>query len=153
MFSPLKKKKKRYFSEVMEMLNKHMVILSQHIYVKSPCYDLNGKRTWRRIDTMYVYNWIALLCTWNQHNIVSQLCCCCLATKSCPALCNPMDCSPIRLPHPWDFPGKNTGVGGPFPSQGDLSNPGIEPASLAWQADSLPLSHQGSPHQLYYSVK
>ena len=35
----------------------------------------------------------------------------------------------------------------PFPSPGDLPDPGIEPASLAWQADSLPLSHQGS---IYY---
>ena len=33
----------------------------------------------------------------------------------------------------------------PFPSPGDLPNPGIEPASPALQAGSLPLSHQGSP--------
>ena len=29
----------------------------------------------------------------------------------------------------------------PFPSPEDLPNLGIEPASPAWQADSLPLSH------------
>ena len=29
-------------------------------------------------------------------------------------------------------------------SSGDLPDPGIEPASSAWQADSLPLSHLGS---------
>ena len=29
----------------------------------------------------------------------------------------------------------------PLPSPGDLPNPGIEPASPASQADSLPLSH------------
>ena len=29
----------------------------------------------------------------------------------------------------------------PFPSPGDLPNPGIKPASLAWQVDSLPLSY------------
>ena len=28
--------------------------------------------------------------------------------QSCPTLCDPMDC---RLLHPWDFPGKSTGVG------------------------------------------
>ena len=33
----------------------------------------------------------------------------------------------------------------PFPSPGDLPDPGIKPRSLALQADSLPLSHQGSP--------
>ena len=32
----------------------------------------------------------------------------------------------------------------PFPTQGDLSNPGIEPTP-ALQADSLPLHYQGSP--------
>ena len=29
--------------------------------------------------------------------------------QSCPTFCNPMDCSLARVP--WDFPGKNTGVG------------------------------------------
>ena len=33
----------------------------------------------------------------------------------------------------------------PFSSPGGLPNPGIEPGSPAVQADSLPLSHQGSP--------
>ena len=33
----------------------------------------------------------------------------------------------------------------PFPSPGDLPDPGIESVSLAWQANSLPLSHMGSP--------
>ena len=49
-----------------------------------------------------------------------------------------------RLLCPWDFPSKNTGVHGHFLLQG------IEPASLvspAWQVDSLPLSHLGSPNK------
>ena len=33
----------------------------------------------------------------------------------------------------------------PFPSPGDLPNPGIEPWSPALHTDALPLSHQGSP--------
>ena len=32
----------------------------------------------------------------------------------------------------------------PFPSPGDLLDPGVEPASPAWQVDSLPLNHLGS---------
>ena len=36
----------------------------------------------------------------------------------------------------------------PFPSLGDLPDPGIEPWSPALQADSLPLSHQGSQDAL-----
>ena len=32
--------------------------------------------------------------------------------QSCPTLCDPTDCmQPTRLLHPWDFPGKSTGVG------------------------------------------
>ena len=30
--------------------------------------------------------------------------------QSCPTLSDPMDYKPTRLLHPWDFPGKNTGV-------------------------------------------
>ena len=33
----------------------------------------------------------------------------------------------------------------PFPSPGDLPDQGIKPTSPALQADSLPLSYQGSP--------
>ena len=29
----------------------------------------------------------------------------------CLTLCDPIDWQPTRLPHPWDSPGKNTGVG------------------------------------------
>ena len=46
---------------------------------------------------------------------------------------------------PWDFSGRNTGVGLPFPPPGDLPNPEIEsasPASPPLQADSLLLSHR-----------
>ena len=35
--------------------------------------------------------------------------------------------------------------GGPFPSPGDLPNPGIEPRSPTLQADSLPAEPQGKP--------
>ena len=37
----------------------------------------------------------------------------------------------------------------PFPSPGDLPDPGIKPTSPALQADSLPLSHLGSPFDIY----
>ena len=36
-------------------------------------------------------------------------------------------------------------MGMPFPSPGDLPNPGIEPRSSALQADSLPADPQGKP--------
>ena len=49
---------------------------------------------------------------------------------------------------PTEFSGQEYWNGLLFPPPGDLSNPGIEAMSLvppALQADSLPLSHLGSP--------
>ena len=62
--------------------------------------------------------------------------CCCSVTKSRLTLLRPHGLQPARLPCPWDFPGKNIAVGCHFPS---LQH---------WQADSLPLNHQGSPYSL-----
>ena len=56
----------------------------------------------------------------------------------------PYGLQPIRLLSSWASPGKNTGVGCPYPPPGDLPDPGIKPASPSLQADSLLLSHQGS---------
>ena len=43
-----------------------------------------------------------------------------------------------------EFSREDTGVGKPFPSLGDLSNPGIKPRSPALQADFLPAEPQGT---------
>ena len=45
---------------------------------------------------------------------------------------------------PWDFPGKNTGVGCHFLLQGIFLTQGSSMHLLHWQVDSLLLSHQGS---------
>ena len=68
--------------------------------------------------------------------------CCGKSLRSCPALCDTMDCS---------LPGFSVlGIiqarsGLPFHSPGDLPDPGIELVSLTtnlpWQAGSLPLFH------------
>ena len=44
------------------------------------------------------------------------------------------------------FPRQEYQSGLPFPSPGDLPDPGIEPASPAWLAESLPLSQKKSPN-------
>ena len=49
-----------------------------------------------------------------------------------------------RILYPGDFPGKNTGVGSHFLLQGIFRTQGWNSHLLNWQADSLPLSHQGS---------
>ena len=69
----------------------------------------------------------------------------CSVAQSWLTLCSFVDCSPARLLCPWDFLGKNTGVGCHFLLQGIFSIHGWNPCLLHWQADSLPLSHQGSP--------
>ena len=52
---------------------------------------------------------------------------CAKLLQSCLTLCNSMDCSLLLCP--WDSPGKNTGVGCPYPPPQDLPNPGIKPMS------------------------
>ena len=59
-----------------------------------------------------------------------------------------------RLLCPWDFPGKNTGVGCQFLLQGIFLTQGLNPRLLTflhWQAGSLPLAPPGredkKPHQ------
>ena len=75
-----------------------------------------------------------------------------LLAQLCPTLCDPMDCS---------LPGSS--FHGIFqarilewvaiPSPGGLPDSGIKPASSAWQADSLHLSHLGSPSNQYGLLK
>ena len=52
---------------------------------------------------------------------------------------------PHGLYSPGNSPGLNIGVDSHSLLQGDLSNPGIEPRSLALQADSLPAEPPGKP--------
>ena len=69
----------------------------------------------------------------------------CLVTQQCLTLCDPMDCSLIRLLCPWEFFWQEYWSGLPCPPPGDLPNPGIQPRSLALQADSLPSESPGKP--------
>ena len=57
--------------------------------------------------------------------------------QSCPTLCDPVDCSPPGPPS-MGFSRQEYWRGLPFPSPGELPDPGIEPRSPALQADSLP---------------
>ena len=75
-----------------------------------------------------------------------------LVAKLCPTFCDPMDCSPpgssvhgISQARYWS--------GLPFPSSGDLPNPGIEPGSPPLQADSLLTEPPGKPMLDYYFQK
>ena len=55
---------------------------------------------------------------------------------------------PTRVPCPWDFPDKNTGVACHFLLQGIFHTQELSPCLLCllhWQEDSLPPSHLGIP--------
>ena len=67
-----------------------------------------------------------------------------LVAKSCLTLATPWTVA-RQAPLSVGFPRQEYWIGLPFPSPGDLPYPGIEPVSPALQADSLLLSHQGSP--------
>ena len=60
-----------------------------------------------------------------------------LVTQSCPTLHNHLDCSPPGFSVHGILQAR-TQSGLPFPSLGDLCDPGIEPGSPALKADSLP---------------
>ena len=63
-----------------------------------------------------------------QPQCILGLCCCCLVAKSCPALCDLMDCSlqgsSLHWNSRWEY-----WSGLPFPPPGDLPDPGIESTS------------------------
>ena len=78
--------------------------------------------------------------------------CCCLVAKSCPTVLRLHDLWPIRLLCPWDFPGKNTGVGCHSLLQGIFATQGSELSLPHLQANSLPLSHEGGPLETYVYI-
>ena len=61
---------------------------------------------------------------------------CVLVTQLCPTLCDPMDCA-YRASLPTEFSRQAYGSGLPFPTPGDLPNPGIKLESPVLWADSL----------------
>ena len=59
-----------------------------------------------------------------------------LVTQLCPILATPWTVT-CQAPLSIGFPRQEYWIGLPFPSLGDLPNPGIEPGSPSLQADSL----------------
>ena len=79
--------------------------------------------------------------------------CVCVHTHSItqlfPTLCDLMGCSTTSFLCLWISQEEYWSVL-PFPSPGNLPDPGIKLGSPALQADSLPLSHQRSPNYQVY---
>jgi len=68
---------------------------------------------------------------------------CYWVTKFCQTLLRPRRLQPASSLCPWDFPGKNTGVGCHFLLQGIFPTQGSNLCLLHWQAGSLSPSHRG----------
>ena len=81
---------------------------------------------------------------WNMGEVVMFLCVCSVVSDSL----RPHGLQPTRLLCPWDsvgFSRQEYWSGLPFPSPGDLPNPGIKPRSPALQTDALPSEPPGKP--------
>ena len=91
--------------------------------------------TGKEILILQVRNWFYL---------ESCVLCCVLVAQLCLTLCGPVDCNLPGSSVPGDSPGKNWS-GLPFPSLGDLPNPGIKPGSPALQVGSLLSESPGKP--------
>ena len=74
-----------------------------------------------------------------------------LVTKSCLTLVTPWTAA-CQAPLSMGFSRQEYCSGLPFPSPGDLPDPGIEPGSPALQADSLLTELQGKPHVNHSSI-
>ena len=75
--------------------------------------------------------------------------CSCLVTASF-LFCDPADCSPQAL-CPWDFPGKNTGVGCYSFLQGGFLMQELNLSVLYGHVDSVLLNHQSHPALSVYT--
>ena len=76
---------------------------------------------------------------------MNQLCCAVLSHSFVSDSLWPPWIAARQAPLSMGFSRQEFWSGLPFPPPGDLPDPGIEPASPAWQVDSCPRSHQGSP--------
>ena len=74
-----------------------------------------------------------------------------LVAKLCPTLVTPWTVA-CQAPLSMGFSRQEYWSRLPFPSPGDLPNPGIEPGSPALQADSLPNELQGKPGQHWIKI-
>ena len=75
----------------------------------------------------------------------------CVHDQLCLTPCDPLDCT-HQTPLFMEFSRQEHWGRQPFPTPGDFPHPGIKlssPTSPVLQANSLPLSHQGSPYHTF----
>ena len=69
----------------------------------------------------------------------------CVHAQSCPTLCSTMDCSPLAQILSLEFSQQGYYSGLPFPTPGNLPNPGIEPVSPALAGGFFTTEPPGKP--------
>ena len=70
-------------------------------------------------------------------------------TQSCPTLCEPMDSSLPQAPPSMGFSGQEYWSGLPFPTPGNLPNPGIKPTSPALAGRLFTTVPPGKPYSYH----
>ena len=108
--------------------------------------QIKNRRTGQ--NTEQIFNLPCAKCeeNWKKCHIYSG----CLVTKSCPTLVTPWTVA-CQAPLSMGFSRQEYWSGLPFPSAGDLPDPGIKPRSPALQAGSLPTELQGKPAIYIYT--
>ena len=94
----------------------------------------------KRLPTVCIHTHQVFLLPWEKY-------CYCLFAPVIYNFLWPNGLKPTRLLCPSNFPGKNTGMGCHFLLQGIFRIQGSNLLLLHWWADSLPVSHQGSPYK------
>ena len=104
--------------------------------LQSPLCDslLPGSSHWSLLE-LRNFNWTQWYCT---------VACCVCSSFSRVQLCHPWTVAHLA-PLSMEFSRQKYWRGLPFPSPGDLPNPGIKPLSPVLQADSLPAELPGKP--------
>ena len=105
------------------------VCVCVYVCVYIPCWQcsilISGYLGWviLKLSHLTLHHGKDALFKWVTHDINKVL-----VAQLCPTLCDPKDCS-YQAPLSMEFSRQEYWSGLPFPSPGDLSDPGIEPRS------------------------
>ena len=110
---------------------------TQEVYCLSLCLLLRQEAITGKVKHTSEWKWLS-------HHLHMALNLEFMCAQSCPTLW-PYGLQPTRLLCLWNFPGKNTGVGFHYLLQGIFLTQGSNLRLLHWWAESLSLSHLGSP--------
>ena len=133
-------------SDMTEQLHFHIIIHSQNFNIWSQRKfnsTLNFPTTNLKV-TWFIINEQWRSVNWRNKWLKIQKVYSSLVAKSCSTLTTPRTIA-CQAPLSMGFPRREYWSGLPFPSPGELPDPGIKPGSPELQADSLPIEQWGKP--------